>query len=769
MGGVAGHMAHLSEDTDLTFNEIVSILGKVANAEIDNATEKVDGQNLFLSWTITPDGEIEVARAGDARTARNAGDIKKGGMTTDEYISKWAGHPAEGAFTNGFKAISAALRGLSPEDLEAIFANGQRYVNMEIMYPGNPNIILYSAPNVVLHGLQDFGEDEVTPEMRQLTKQKFTKLVSLVDGAVEKVGNENWSIHGPKIVALKKLADGSALDEVTSKIEAFAAPVGMDAAVGDYVRLVVKKYAEQVEMPDEITEKLLLLMLEPDTAKDQGITVVNLKKGLPKEIQSVVSKLGAKTNSRKYIASVLQPLEIAISDFAIEVLRGVKSYFVSDNDEEVARMRAELEQSIAYLKSLQSAGDEKMGELIDKQLGKLGKIENLASSMEGVVFEYPPGSDKIYKLTGAFAMANQIIGRARRSGMTEEGELEEEFDIDIIEDNYDSEADEWYELRHQMDQELGEPEEDEDDDPVVDASYPKTVAIVPGAFKPPHKGHADMVRRYATGDGVEKADKVYVVISAPMNAQRTIRARIDGKLVDIPIDANNAIALWKKLFPEVANLPEVEFEIAPSDMRSPITLAFKYISDESPLPLNDGDRVMLGASDKPDTKGEPDWCRWNSVDKEKHVKPGIELLCGEEYAVPALARGGDKDFSATDMRDLISDLAEDPGNKEAYAELIEFVPADKIPALLDELLPEGSRKEIEETSAVGVGSGGVGSMEGPGAPLGSTLVKRGGSTPGKRDKPKTKKKKTKTEYIDLGLLAEVMELIIERGTNNESK
>jgi hypothetical protein len=337
------------------------------------------------------------------------------------------------------------------------------------------------------------------------------------------------------------------------------------------------------------------------------------------------------------------------------------------------------------------------------------------------------------------------------------------------EDEYDPEADEWYELRHQMDQELGEPEEDEDDDPVVDASYPKTVAIVPGAFKPPHKGHADMVRRYATGDGVEKADKVYVVISAPMNAQRTIRARIDGKLVDIPIDANNAIALWKKLFPEVANLPEVEFEIAPSDMRSPITLAFKYISDESPLPLNDGDRVMLGASDKPDTKGEPDWCRWNSVDKEKHVKPGIELLCGEQYAVPALARGGDKDFSATDMRDLISDLAEDPGNKEAYAELIEFVPADKIPALLDELLPEGSRKEIEEMSAVGVGSGGIGSLEGPGAPLGSTLVKRGGSTPGKRDKPKTKKKKTKKEYIDLGLLAEVMELIIERGINNESK
>ena len=30
-----------------------------------------------------------------------------------------------------------------------------------------------------------------------------------------------------------------------------------------------------------------------------------------------------------------------------------------------------------------------------------------------------PGSGRIYKLTGAFAMANQIIGRARRSGMPE--------------------------------------------------------------------------------------------------------------------------------------------------------------------------------------------------------------------------------------------------------------------------------------------------------------------------------------------------------------
>ena len=310
MGGVAGHMAHLSEDTDLTFNEIVSILGKVANAEIDNATEKVDGQNLFL--TVDESGEI--------RTARNSGDVKKGGMTTDEYISKWIGHPAENAFTNGFKAVSAALRKLSPEDLQAIFANGQRYVNMEIMYPNNPNIILYSSPNIVLHGLQYFGEEEETPEMRQLTKQKFIKLNSLIDGASEKVGEEEWAVNGPKLVALKNIADGTALEDVTTKIESFAAPVGMNATLGDYIEQVVRGYSEQVGLPSDVTDKLVLLMLNPEEAKEQGISVVNLKKGLPKELQTTVSNLGSKTKSRKYIAGVLKPLEVAISDFAIEVL-----------------------------------------------------------------------------------------------------------------------------------------------------------------------------------------------------------------------------------------------------------------------------------------------------------------------------------------------------------------------------------------------------------------------------------------------------------------
>ena len=680
MGGVAGHMAHLSEDLDLTFNEIVSILSKVASADIKNATEKVDGQNLFLT---VANGEI--------RTARNNGDVKKGGMTTDAYISKWKGHPAENAFTNGFKAISAALKKLSPETLEDIFSNGQRYVNMEIMYPKNPNIISYSAPNIVLHGLQYFGDEE-NPEERGLAKEKFYSLVKAVDGGTQNVGKEDWSINGPKIVALKKLADGSALQEVTSKIQSFSSPVGMDATLGDYVAMVVKKYTEQVDLPSNVTEQVLTLMLDPEEAKSRGITVVKAKKGLPKELQSVVSKLGSKTNSRKYISSVLRPLEIAISDFAIEVLRGVRSFFVDEHDEEVKRMRDELQQSIVYLKNLQSSGDEKMGELVDKQLAKLGKIENLASSLEGVVFEYPPGSDRIYKLTGAFAMANQIIGRARRSGMAEE--LEDELVLEI---------------------------EDELEDPVIDVEFKnkpvqnETVAIVPGAFKPPHMGHVNMVEQYA-----QVANRVIILISAPTKNARKLP---NGK----EITADHSRQIWN-LF--VGANPKVE--VYESSHASPINAAYEISGKAGERekaaekmgmdPIGAGDTIILGASNK-----GVDAKRWTGADR--YVGSDLNLVPPMESAVEPLIRPSGEPFSATDMRNLLGDI---PANKE---QLMDFA-GDNVDGVLKILGIEN----LEELSGMA-----------------------GGSVTGGVGKKKKQNSIIRQENIDLNLVDDVIRLIMERG------
>jgi hypothetical protein len=554
----------------------------------------------------------------------------------------------------------------------------------------------------------------------------------------------------------------------------------MSATLGDYVEKSVRRYAEQVDLPSEIADKLLTLMLNPEEAKSQAITVTALKKGQPKELQSVISKLGTKTNSRKFIASLLKPIEIAISDFAIEVLRGVKSYFVDDNDKEVMRMRAELEKSIAYLKALQSSGDDKMGELVDKQLAKLGKIENVASSMEGVVFEYPPGSDKIYKLTGAFAMANQIIGRARRSGMTENES--NNLTIRISKDKEITKSlEEWLKeikaSKHSytklprsvyedilngtaivdiVEEENALPtvyntvmgyvkgflgEENEDDDPVIDDDFSNkgvTYAIVPGAFKPPHMGHLKMVEQYVKNPEV---DEVIILISSPMRNQRTLP---DGTVVS----PEHSIKAWQLLL-DSAGLGEPGVKVMVSGEPSPITATFDFIGHDGPL--QKGDEVILGASDKKDANGVPDWNRWLSVDPLKHLKPGVELLDIQKNAVKALVRANNDPFRAGDMRDLIGAATK---SGKAVSDLEEFIGEDNVFDLLA-IFGMGPQKSLDEMSAMASGAvqGAVGANGGPWPDVDI----------GKENRKEKRISRLKRENIDLSIVDGVMGLFIERG------
>jgi hypothetical protein len=400
MGGAGGHMAHLSEDLTLKFSEIIEILADVAHAELE-VTEKVDGQNLFL--TVDSTGAI--------RTARNDTDIAKGGMTPEEYASKWSGHPAESAFMYGFEAIGKALDHSSYEDLQDIFDGGKRWLNMEIMYPGNPNIINYGAAYVVLHNL---NSDE--PE----AQEAFQKLVDNVDSAQIEVANENWTVYGPAVIALNNIANGTAHQKANQEIEAIASQAGgLDASVGDYAKIRYKNAAISAGLTDElIVDALIDIVFKTYTAEDYTTAdrkqdYAALKKRTPKSFHKVLSTFGTKTKSKKIIALVLRPLERVISDFAIEALRGLQSFFVVDHNKTMEEMKDELEDSITKLEVIAASGDENIGALLDRQLEKLGnRHENLASSLEGVVFKR---DGKIFKLTGSFAMVNQLIGKARRA------------------------------------------------------------------------------------------------------------------------------------------------------------------------------------------------------------------------------------------------------------------------------------------------------------------------------------------------------------------
>jgi len=267
-------------------------------------------------------------------------------------------------------------------------------------------------------------------------------------------------------------------------------------------------------------------------------------------------------------------------------------------------------------------------------------------------------------------------------------------------------------------------EEDEDDDPVVDADFGKTIAVVPGAFKPPHNGHLDMVRKYA-----EMADEVIVLISRPTRGGRKLP---NGR----EITAEDSLKIWSLL---TQDLPNVEVGI--SNHASPLTAAYEYVGRDGPL--EEGTKVILGASNKGGDAG-----RWAGA--EKYIKEGVKLMDPFTTAVEPSLRPNGTPYSASDMRELLG-AAET--SEDAIEELEDFIGEDNVFDLLSIL---GIASPMQEMSGAGaVGGAAVGAKGGPWS--NKKEIEDDNEAEKQRSKLVTR------ENTNLVTVDEVMRLIMERG------
>ena len=114
-------------------------------------------------------------------------------------------------------------------------------------------------------------------------------------------------------------------------------------------------------------------------------------------------------------------------------------------------------------------------DILIKQLQKLKHHDKITTAVEGFVFQY---GDQVYKFTGNFAPVNQILGLFRYG----RGKTVPPIAADLQEQEGDEEI-----TRQRM------------------------IALVPGAYKPPHRGHFEMVKHYSSEVGPNGV--VYVIIS----------------------------------------------------------------------------------------------------------------------------------------------------------------------------------------------------------------------------------------------------------------
>ena len=172
-------MVHPYEDTDITFAEMQNMIvaaldGSLSRTEV---TEKVDGQNLFASII---NGKI--------RLARNKTQLKSKGsssMTIGDIAKKWADIPMiKDAFTAGAKELEKALLQLSKDELDEIFGNGENWINIEVIWHANPNVLDYDQDVIMLHNLIVVDESGNKAGINaSLQKKLFSKVRSMKSSA----------------------------------------------------------------------------------------------------------------------------------------------------------------------------------------------------------------------------------------------------------------------------------------------------------------------------------------------------------------------------------------------------------------------------------------------------------------------------------------------------------------------------------------------------------------------------------------------------------
>jgi len=181
----------------------------------------------------------------------------------------------------------------------------------------------------------------------------------------------------------------------------------------------------------------------------------------------------------------------------------------------------------------------------------------------------------------------------------------------------------------------------------------RTVALVPGAYKPPHKEHLNMLKHYS-----RIANKVFLFVSP--------RARGDDK-EQYHVTKEMSEQIWK-LYIKSEGLRNVK--ILPTDQNSPVKTSIDWIGKN----YKTRDCIILGASTKPDEKGVPDVKgRFDRGGIEDHLESehGItdDMLTIVEPTDPSVVHTFTVDMSATDFRKALA--AKD------YKKIREFLP-DKV-------------------------------------------------------------------------------------------
>jgi len=391
-GGAYGHMSHPFDDRGLTFGDFKEIINIALQGKLDleeKATEKTDGQNLFITWN------------NGLRAARNGGDIKKGGVDSKSIAKKFSGRGnIEKAFNYAMNDLTKAISSLNDKQKKKIFDDGNNWVNMEIMYPASSNVVSYDAPNLQFHNVLQYKDGNAVGAVID-GGRTLAGMIKQVDANVQK----NFSIIGPQFLKVNPHQDYAAkkpyfLGKLTKLMSAYK--MKDSSTFAEYHQAWWEEFVDKNVGTTDNNIKIGLVKRWAFSDKSfrlSGKTIADVK----------VLAAAVKFDKLKHADQVkknMLPFEKLFFELGAEVLKNAEGFLAANPDKAVQNIRSQIKSAISIVKK---GGDLKKLNRLSQQLNKLNSIGGMDSIVpsEGLVFVY---KGKTYKLTGAFAPINQITG-----------------------------------------------------------------------------------------------------------------------------------------------------------------------------------------------------------------------------------------------------------------------------------------------------------------------------------------------------------------------
>jgi len=396
-GGAYGHMNHPFDiEMNLTFGDLKTIISNALNGNLEFAREKTDGQALAISWR---DDKGLIA-------ARNKGHLKNSGENALDISGVASKFQGRGGLTDAYnfamKDLSSAIKSLSKAQRDKIFKQGSSFMNLEVIYPTSVNVVPYGQPLLVFHGTMDYNEDGEAIGADTSTARTLAGMIKQINKDVQ----DNYTIQGPPVTQLPKNKNLSSMQgKFNSQLNKLQKEFKLKDSdgVANYHQAWWENWVDK-NSPSPLDNKTKMGLVKRWAFYDKSFRLDN--KNIKDSKVLDWAKKTDKQDQAKISKDNLRKFEDIFLGVGAEVLSFMSSVLVVNPNKALRDMQKELDNTV---KAVKKSGDVKKIEKLRMELERLAAIggKDKIVPNEGIVFTYKGNT---YKLTGAFASLNQILG-----------------------------------------------------------------------------------------------------------------------------------------------------------------------------------------------------------------------------------------------------------------------------------------------------------------------------------------------------------------------